>query len=552
MRRYVLRLIFSIALVVVPLIAVFATDTTPQLGLDLQGGISVVLAPKAGSGSTSDTLDQAVEIIRRRVDSLGVAEPEITRQGDNVIIDLPGVKERDRALRIVGQTAELRFRPVLQELPGETEAVTTTTTATTAPGATTTTAAGGGASTTTTAPGGATTTATTPGSTSTTVQRGSVTGEGGGLVQGQATTTSTAATTTTTAPGATTTTVPPTTTTTVAPLTGIVKTTPSAEDAPDKEVVLPVREGADKLAARLRLGPALMTGKDVSTARSAFESGQGWVVHLEFTGDGFKTFQGVAQQYYQKQIAIVLDGVVQSYPVIQDPNFDVNNVVISGDFKEGEARDLARVLKYGALPVPLERQTVQDVSPSLGKDQLRSGIVAGLFGLALVAVYMLVYYRMLGMVIWAGLLLAAGALYTLTSWLGQTIGLTLTLSGVTGIIVSVGITVDSYVVYFERLKDEVRSGKTIRSSLDRGFSRSFRTILAADFVSLIGAGLLYWLAVGSVRGFAFFLGLSVLLDIFVAYFFMHPLVSIIGRKPAFTKARWLGISSGLGVKEAAA
>ena len=210
------------------------------------------------------------------------------------------------------------------------------------------------------------------------------------------------------------------------------------------------------------------------------------------------------------------------------------------------------MLKYGALPVPLERQTVQDVSPSLGKEQLQAGIVAGLLGLALVAVYMLVYYRLLGLVIWAGLLLAAGALYVLTSWLGNVIGLTLTLSGVTGIIVSVGITVDSYVVYFERLKDEVRSGKTIRSSLDRGFTRSFRTIFAADLVSLIGAALLYLLAIGSVRGFAFFLGLSVLLDLFVAYFFMHPLVSIIGRKQTFGKARWLGIASGLGVKEATA
>src|SRR5437879_11608091 len=133
---------------------------------------------------------------------------------------------------------------------------------------------------------------------------------------------------------------------------------------------------------------------------------------------------------------------------------------------------------------------------------------------------------MLGMVIWAGLLLAAGALYALTSWLGSAIGLTLTLAGVTGIIVSVGITVDSYVVYFERLKDEVRSGKTIRSSLDRGFSRAFRTILAADLVSLIGAALLYWLAGGSVRGCAFFLGLSTLLDVFLASFFLHPLVRI--------------------------
>jgi len=192
------------------------------------------------------------------------------------------------------------------------------------------------------------------------------------------------------------------------------------------------------------------------------------------------------------------------------------------------------------------------VSPSLGKDQLQSGIVAGMIGLGLVALYMLIYYRMLGMVIWAGLLLAGAALYTLTSWLGSSIGLTLTLSGVTGIIVSVGITVDSYVVYFERLKDEVRSGKTIRSSLDRGFSRSFRTILAADLVSLIGAVLLYLLAVGSVRGFAFFLGLSTILDVFVAYFFMHPLVSIIGRKQSFTQAGWLGIASGLDVKGATA
>jgi len=316
--------------------------------------------------------------------------------------------------------------------------------------------------------------------------------------------------------------------------------------------VLPVRKGEDGSAARLRLGPTLMTGKDVKTAKATYRSGQGWIVLLNFTGDGFKTFQDVAAKYYQKQIAIVLDGVVQSYPTIQTAKFDTNEVQISGNFKEGEAKDLSLVLKYGALPVPLERQTVQDVSPSLGKDQLRSGIAAGLIGLGLVAIYMLVYYRLLGMVIWAGLLLAAGALYTLTAWLGSSIGLTLTLSGVTGIIVSVGITVDSYVVYFERLKDEVRSGKTIRSSLDRGFSRSFRTILAADFVSLIGAALLYFLAVGSVRGFAFFLGLSTLLDVFVAYFFMHPLVSIIGRKQSFTKARWLGIASGLGLKEATA
>jgi preprotein translocase subunit SecD len=519
-RRHVIQLIVAVAIVAVPLIAVIATNTTPQLGLDLQGGISVVLAPKQGAKVESGTLGQAVNIIRSRVDSLGVAEPEISRQGNNIIIDLPGVKDRDKALRIVGQTAELRFRGVLQGLPAENVAVTTTT----APASTTTTAGTG--STTTTAAGASTT--------ATTTQKGEVAQE-----------------TTTTTGGSTTTTAPATTPTTAeAPLTGVVKTT---DDIPDQEVVRPVSKNLlDQGAARLRMTPTLMTGKDVKGANAVYRSGKGWVVLLNFTDEGFKKFQGVAEQWYTKQVAIVLDGEVKSYPTIQTAKFDSNEVEISGNFKEGEAKDLALVLKYGALPVPLERQTVQDVSPSLGKDQLRSGIAAGLIGIALVALYMLLYYRLLGIVIWAGLLLAAGALYTLTAWFGSAIGLTLTLSGVTGIIVSVGITVDSYVVYFERLKDEVRSGKTIRSSLDRGFSRSFRTILAADFVSLIGAALLYFLAVGSVRGFAFFLGLSTLLDVFVAYFFMHPLVSIIGRKQSFTKARWLGIASGLGLKEAAA
>ncbi|HMC79939.1 MAG TPA: protein translocase subunit SecD, partial [Acidimicrobiia bacterium] len=450
MRRHVMQLTLAIAIVLVPLGLVLASNTTPQLGLDLQGGISVVLAPKAGTKVKSDTLGQAVNIIRNRVDSLGVAEPEVSRQGNNIIIDLPGVKNREEALNIVGQTAELRFRPVLGTLPPESSSATTTTTAA---GATTTTAAG--ASTTTTKAGA---------SSSTTVQKGEV-------LDAQATTT-----TATTAPATT-------------PTTQNLSVVPTTPDTPGQNVVLPIRKGTDNGGNRLSLGPELMTGKDVKSADARFESGTGWDVHLSFTGDGFNKFNDIAAKYVGKQIAIVLDGVVQSYPVIKDAKFTTNDVVISGNFKESEAKSLALVLRYGALPVALERQTVQDVSPSLGKDQLHSGIAAGLIGLGLVALYMLVYYRMLGMVIWAGLLMSGGALYALTSWFGSAIGLTLTLSGVTGIIVSVGITVDSYVVYFERLKDEVRSGKTIRSSLDRGFSRSFRTILAADLVSLIGAAL---------------------------------------------------------------
>jgi preprotein translocase subunit SecD len=512
-RRHVTFLLASILLVLVPLGAVMATDTTPQLGLDLQGGVSVVLAPK--EKAKPDALTKAVDIIRNRVDSLGVAEPEISRQGENIIIDLPGVKNQDRARRLVGRTAELRFRPVLQVLPPEGVEVTTTTT--TVP-----------ASTTTTAPGS---------STSTTKQQGAVTA-------GQATTTTAPTTPPTTAAD-----LPVTTPTTVAPVTGKVPT--SADDDPNQIVVLPVRPGrGEESGQRMRLGPAELTGRAVSSAKAELIQG-GWGVSMRFNKEGSTGFDDLAKKNFGQRVAIVLDGVVQSAPTIQSQEFG-GRAQITGSFTQSEARDLALVLRYGSLPVTLQEQTVDQVSPTLGKDQLRSGIAAGLIGLVLVALYMLLYYRLLGMIIWTGLLLSAGALYVLTCWLGQAIGLTLTLAGVTGIIVSVGITVDSYVVYFERLKDEVRSGKTIRSSIDRGFARSFKTILAADLVSLIGAGLLYLLAVGSVRGFALFLGMSTLLDILVAYFFMHPLVSIIGRNPSFTQARWLGVASGLQAKGATA
>src|SRR5207253_4768135 len=176
---------------------------------------------------------------------------------------------------------------------------------------------------------------------------------------------------------------------------------------------------------------------------------------------------------------------------------------------------------------------------------LRAGIVAGVVGLSLVLLYMILYYRALGLVVALGLTVSGMLIYAIVSALGQTNGLALSLAGATGIIVSVGVTGDSYVVYFERLKDEIRSGKTVRSSVDRGFSRAYRTILAADLVSLIGAGVLYLLTVGSVRGFAFFLGLSTLLDVFTAYFFTRPMVVLLGRSRFFTEARWMGVARGL-------
>jgi len=510
--------LFGFLAVVLVLVAItIAGGNKPLLGLDLQGGISVVLEPvgKVKPGS----LDVAVDIIRSRVDSLGVAEPEISRQGGNIVVDLPGVSNRDKALRLVGQTAELRFRPVLANVPADTAKAGSSTTTTTAPGSTTTTGADG-----------TTTPTTVPADTA----------------AAQATIAScdpTAISALTTLP-----------------------TTSRAEDKRDVCVVLPLRAtSGNKNPGRLLLGPTELTGNEVSNAKRQFQQGSGYTVSMNLTGDGLTKFNALAAKSYgktspQDQVAIVLDGIVQSNPAFQTPNFN-GAVQISGNFSATEAGDLAKLINYGALPVQLRNLTAQNVSPTLGKDQLRAGIIAGIVGLVLVSIYMLVYYRILGLVVIAGIFIGVALLLVVvTSFVGSAIlGFlggsgrpVLTLAGVTGLIVSIGVTVDSYIVYFERLKDEVRSGRTVRTSADRGFKRSFRTIVAADLVSFIGAAILFLVAVGSVKGFAFFLGVSTLLDLLVAYFFMHPLVSLMSRRTGLVRSRPFGIAAGLDAPEAQA
>jgi preprotein translocase subunit SecD len=500
MRAYVIG---TIVVVLVALGATFGTGGEPVLGLDLQGGISVVLAP-VGEFKTG-SLDVARDIIENRVNGLGVAEPEISTQGDNIVVDLPGVKDRDKARRLVGRTAELRFRPVLAELPPEGVSVSTTTT-----GATSTTVAGEAAPTTPTT-----------------------------LSADQEVVTAAVAS------------CDPNQVVTLLQNGTDVPTTNLADDERGECVVLPMRGGQD--AGRLYLGPTRFTGRGVDDAKSRFSQGEGYTVDMNLNDRGQDAFNALAGESFpkpppQNQVAIVLDGVVQSNPAFREASYPSGNVQISGGtggFTPEDAEDLATVISYGALPVQLEEETVQNVSPTLGSDQLAAGIAAGVIGLLLVAIYMLVYYRLLGAVVIAGLLVSAALIYALISFLGDEIGLTLTLAGVTGLIVSVGVTVDSYVVYFERLKDEIRTGRTVRQSVDRGFTRSFRTIVAADLVSLIGAVVLYVLAIGSVRGFAFFLGVSVILDLLVAYFFMHPLVSLMARRPHLVRMRGVGIAAGL-------
>jgi preprotein translocase subunit SecD len=309
-------------------------------------------------------------------------------------------------------------------------------------------------------------------------------------------------------------------------------------------VVLPELDRSGKVVRRYQLGPSELTGRAISSARANIDSNGQWLVEFRLNGRGSTAFDELAAKNVGKQVAIDLDGIVKSAPTIQQAEFNGRGQ-ITGDFSEGDAKDLALVLRYGSLPVQLERQSVQTVSATLGKDSLAAGLAAGAIGLGLVALYMLIYYRALGLVVWLGLAVSAALMYSLVTFLGQTSGLALTLAGATGIIVSVGVTVDSYIVYFERLKDEVRAGKTVRSSVDRGFSRAYRTIVAADTSSFIGAMLLYLLTVGPVRGFAFFLGLSTLLDLFIAYFFTRPMVILLGRNRLFTEARWLGVARGL-------
>ena len=557
-RKGVIPLILFVAFTFASLIYTVVANNSPVLGLDLQGGVSVVLQP-SGDIENADTVDQAVEIIRNRIDALGVAEPDITRQGDTILVQLPGVRDQDRALELVGQTAELRFRPVLQTLPPVGEEIPTTT---------------AGDTTTTTAPGGTTTAPPTTAAPTTTTAAGA--GEQGlgalsGLAPGenaaglQTTTTAGEATPTTGADAVTTTTGAAGTPTTTAPdaaiagpCEGVEDTTrlgadglpvrlnaegltPRPLDEACNTVVLAERDEDGVIVSRFLLGPTELTGDTLAGASAGLDqSGIAWQVNPVFKAgaDGIDQFNRVAAECVAgaetcptTQLAIVLDSEVISAPTIQQPSFERDQIVISGDFDESSAKNLALVLEYGALPVELEPQQTQTVSATLGEDSLRAGLISGLIGLFLTVIFMIGYYRLLGVVAIASLVLEFALVWALISYLGESRGLALTLAGVTGLIVSIGISVDSNVVFYEHLKEDVRNGRTFRSTVDRSFDSSFSTIIKADVASLIGAVLLYYLSVGPVRGFALLLGISTVVDIIASWFFIRPAVLILARSP---------------------
>jgi preprotein translocase subunit SecD len=567
MRRKLLITLIATVLVSISLVAGnLIAGNKPSLGLDLQGGASVTLEPKGDYDTVA--LDVAVEIIRARVDSIGVAEPEIIRQGSTVVINLPGVKDQQRALEIVGRTGEVLLRPVLQSGMRNDDATTTTIAGqTTVPGATSSTIAGA-----TTTVAGATTTvagATTTVAEATTTVAGATTSQpasSGGLGKTrQPMSAATTTTPTTVAPsttvgstdvGVTTTSVAVAPSTTVGSIdvgatTTTVAVAPSAPqqdismtNEPSKQAILEGRDGLVYFT-----GPSQADGQVFANDAAAQISSGSWVVAVGLRGgaSGEDKWNLLAAQCFQKaatcptgQIAIVLDGVVISAPVVQTANFS-GSVQISGDFKEAEAKDLAKILEFGAVPVRFDSPTAQTVSATLGKDSLNAALISGLVGVLLVLLFLFFYYRRLAIVVLGGLAISGMLQWSAISWLSQRNGLALSLSGVTGIIVSVGVTVDSYVVFFEKLKDDVLGGKTLKNSATRSFNSAWRTIIAADTVSLIGAVVLWFLTVGSVRGFAFFLGLSTLCDIIVAYFFTRPTVILMSRSKWMNGAKMFGV-----------
>jgi preprotein translocase subunit SecD len=320
----------------------------------------------------------------------------------------------------------------------------------------------------------------------------------------------------------------------------------SFEALKDQDVVFKARDDATKyqLGAVEITGDAIDKATAVYNAGSSTSVGQGWEIRFDLTNQGSDTFSDVTTRLVKKQLAIVVDDQVISAPTVQDPITNGSGV-ITGSFTERRAKDLATQLNAGALPVELTTQQVLTVSPTLGDESLQQGLVAAIAGLVLLAVYLLFYYRILAVVAWVGMMIWAVLALGLVALAGRTIGYNLTLAGVAGLVISLGVTADSYIVFFERLKDEVHAGRSPRAAVAPAFKRSFRTIVAADLVTAIAAAVLYVTAISSVRGFALTLGVATLLDLFVVYFFKRPAVSLLTRNERIVNWRVMGIKAGL-------
>jgi preprotein translocase subunit SecD len=478
-RRYVIPLVIVFLLVGAVWGVIAVQGIKPRLGLDLRGGSSVTFVPTnpRGGAPTTEQLNTTVDIIRNRVNSKGVAESEVSVEGGNIVVSIPNVPNPDEVIDAVGTTAQLQFRPV-KEIVGPSD--------------------------------------------------------------------------------------PRYKQDPFKAVDCAKPVTYQNKDVPDKDVVLCARDQAGQLrpeanAPKLLMGPVALGGTDIASARPQLQqAGQGgvttgqWETQLNFNGAGGRKFQELTgkaacnpQNDPKRQIAITLDAVVINYPPVAadvqcNQGISGGSAVITGQ-TQAEAENLAPLISSGALPLKLDPQSRTTVSATLGADSLHAGLVGGAIGLGLVFLYVLLYYRGLGLVVWVGLAIAAALNVGIVILMGQWIGFTLTLAGIAGLIVAVGISADTYVVFFERLKDEVREGKTLRTSVDRGWQRSFHTLVSANAVSFMAALILYLLAIGPVRGFAFTLGLATLIDFFAAWFFARPAVSLVTRLRLFQEGRFVGI-----------
>ena len=503
----------------------------PKLGLDLAGGTQIVLTPVLAPGQgevTDQIINDAIAIIRQRVNSTGVSEAEVTSQGgSNIVVELPGdPAEQAEARELVAQAAQMRFRPVLVETPAVTApAPTPTDGATPAP--------------TESVPAPATS-ASAPAPSETPAGRAIPQA----LVQ-QPTTPPAETPPATPAPEPTDASDPAQITPELqAEFEALDCTNPDSlvggvTNALDEPLVTCSQDGALKYI----LGPVEVEGVAIEAASAGLQTtSQGattgeWVVNLEFDDEGGTQFREVTERLVnlpppRNQFAIVLDSLVVSAPRTNQVITD-GRAEISGSFDQESATQLANQLKFGALPISFTVQTEDQISALLGEEQLQRGLLAGAIGLVLVVIYSLLQYRALGLVTVASLVVLAALTYGVISILSWYQGYRLSLAGVAGLIVAIGITADSFIVFFERVRDEVREGRSLVAAVETGWKRARRTILAADAISFLAAVVLYLLAVGGVRGFAFTLGLTTVLDLLIVVLFTHPLVALIARTRFF-------------------
>jgi preprotein translocase subunit SecD len=561
------RALALILVVAVGLVALmfWTGNKTPRLGIDLAGGTSVTLTAKSDDKAAvnKSNMDIAVGIIQKRVNGMGVSEAEVQTQGNsNIIVNIPNGGDKQAAIEQIGTTAKLYFRPVVALAPTGVSPTAPTSSAA-APSGSPSSAASPSASAS-----GASATSGKPTASASASKAGRAVSDAlkadpsSSAAASPSASASKAAAPSSPAPSATQSLTPEQLT---AALTqGTVPADVQQQFAsldcsnpaqqkdyqtdPKKNAVACSYDKEQGVWYKFALGPVAVNGSDVSKASAIFDTQRaaGWQVDLSFNDAGAKAFASTTgalatQASPANQFAIVLDGKVVSHPYVSQ-SITGGSATISGSFSQEQANGLSNVLSYGALPLTFDMSDVTTVSPQLGGDQLHAGLIAGAIGLALVVAYSLIYYRGLGLVSIAGLIVSAVLTYAIMCLLGGAIGFALNLPAVCGAIVAIGITADSFIVYFERIRDEVREGAPLRPAVQRAWPRARRTILVSDFVSFLCAAVLYVVSVSKVQGFAFTLGLTTLLDIVVIFLFTKPLITLLARRKFFADGHpWSGL-----------